>query len=116
MFGIRENRKIDCALTIRGNFVGKVFTYICWVDTDRQQLYILILFQKHSESGQLPGAVRSPITTIEDEYHRTLSARLRQRDLPPVLIVEGEVWGRLADRYCGHALRHHLNPSPRDSR
>src|SRR5260370_5401859 len=116
MRGVREDWKTDCALTIRGNFVGKVLTYIWWVDTDRQQLYALILLQKRSESGQLPGTVRSPITTIEDEYHRGLSTRLRQRNLPAALILESEVWSLVANGDWCCTLRHHLNSSPRDSR
>src|SRR5260370_18563466 len=97
MRGVREDWKTDCALTIRGNFVGKVLTYIWWVDTDRQQLYILILFQKRSESGQLPGTVRSPITTIEDEYNSAFTPRVGEHDLIIILILEGKVWGYVSD-------------------
>jgi len=115
MFGVRENRKTECALAISGNLVREALTYIRWVDTDCEEFYVFPVLQKSSESGQLPGTVRSPITAIEDQYYRALSPRFRQSDLPPVLILESEVWGRLADHDWRHALRHHLNFSSRDS-
>ena len=108
--------KLIAPLAVRGKFRGKVRAYIRWVYTDREQFYVFTLLQKCSQSGQLPGTVRSPVTAIEDEYYRALSTRLRQSNLPRVLILESEVWSRLTNHDWRRARRHHLNFRSRDSR
>ena len=51
VFRIRENRKSNCALAIRGNFLSEVLAYIGRVDADGEQFRILIFLQKSPESG-----------------------------------------------------------------
>src|ERR1700755_3205975 len=97
MFRIGKQRKVEIAATVCGQLSGKLFTDFGRVNTDGIQSYVFIFLQQRAESGQLPGAIWSPVAAIEDEHNGALAPRLRERCLVPTMVLKREIRRRLAD-------------------
>ena len=73
MFGIGQKRKANLTFSIRRDLPCELSTHVGRINADGVQTYLFIFFQKRSQSSQLPGAERSPVTAIEDQHHWRLA-------------------------------------------
>lgn len=90
---IGEQREGYRAAVIGGEKLRELPSLLRRVGADRVDLHLGIDARKLTKSGQLPGAVRSPVAAVEDQHHLR-PGPLAEADVSPVLIEERE-GGRL---------------------
>ena len=94
---IGEKGKRHFAAVIGGDELRELLSLRSRVGTDREELHLGIDTRKLTKSGNLPGAIRSPIAAIENE-HDLRARRVGQADPSPILIEECEGGRPLSDR------------------
>ena len=102
--GIGEQRERHRTAVIGREELREFSSLLGGIGTDRVDLHFGICAGEITKSGQLPGAVRSPIAAIENQ-HDLRPGRIRQADAFSVLIEEREERRRLADLWRRHLRR-----------
>jgi len=97
---VREERERDLAFPVRLDLVDEGAALFGVVPADGVETDRLVLANELTEPGNLPGAVRSPVPSIENEDD-LLTPRLGELHAFPGLVRQREIRGQITGNGCG---------------